>query len=115
MVRVTDRSPFPYQGPLAPEQVSGRDELIADLAQRLTDHRLTALLGPRRFGKTSPLRRVAADLAAAGPDTIWIDLDALNSMADLAVAVDRALHGVTGKVRKALATVAAGLTVQLGV
>ena len=112
---MTDRSPFPYQGPLAPPQVSGRDELIADLAERLMDHRLTALLGPRRFGKTSVLRRVTADLAAVGPDTIWIDLYELNSMADLAVAVDRALHGVTGKVRKALSSTAVGLSVQLGV
>ena len=36
-------------------------------------------------------------------------------MADLAVAVDRALHGVTGKVRKALSSTAVGLSVQLGV
>ena len=112
---MNERSPFPYQGPLAPPQVSGRDELIADLAERLMDHRLTALLGPRRFGKTSVLRRVTADLAAVGPDTIWIDLYELNSMADLAVAVDRALHGVTGKVRKVLSSTAVGLSVQLGV
>jgi hypothetical protein len=115
MTPVNDRSPFPYQGPLAPEQVSGRDDLIADLAQRLIDHRLTALLGPRRFGKTSLLRRVTSDLEAVGPDTIWIDLYELNSMADLAVAVDRALQAVTGRLRKVLSAVAAGLTVQLGV
>jgi uncharacterized protein len=36
-------------------------------------------------------------------------------MADLAVAVDRSLHGVTGTVRKALSAIAGGLSVQLGV
>ena len=36
-------------------------------------------------------------------------------MADLAVAVDRSLHGVTGSVRKALSAIAGGLSVQLGV
>jgi hypothetical protein len=61
------------------------------------------------------LRRVTADLAEVGPETIWIDLYELNSMADLAVAVDRALHAVTGTVRKALSAIAVGLSVQLGV
>ena len=80
------------------------------------DHRLTALLGPRRYGKTSLLRRVAADLAAVGPETIWIDLYELSSMADLAGAVDRALarrhrHGPQGARRPS----PAALSVQLGV
>ncbi len=109
------RSPFPYQGPLAPEQVSGRDDLARDLAERLMDRRLTALLGPRRYGKTSLLKRVAADLAAVGPDTVWIDLYELSSMADLAGAVDRGLAGVTGPVRRVLDSVAGTMSLNLGV
>ena len=112
---MVERSPFPYQGPLSPSQVSGRDELLRDLAERLVQRRLTALLGPRRFGKTSVLRRVTADLAQVGPETIWIDLYELNSMADLVIAVDRGLHQVTGKLRAALGSIAGGLSVQLGV
>ena len=57
-----DRSPFPYHGPLRPEQVTGRESLALDLAQRIADRRLTALVGPRYYGKTSLLKRVAADL-----------------------------------------------------
>ena len=57
-----DVSPFPYHGPLEPDQVGGREDLIADLTARVTEHRVTALLGPRRYGKTSVLRRVAADV-----------------------------------------------------
>ena len=110
-----DASPFPFQGPLAPEQVTGREELARDLAQRLTDHRLTALLGPRRYGKTSLLKRVGADLAAVGPDTVWIDLYECNSMADLAAAVDRGLAGVVGSARRALDAVAGSLSLRLGV
>ncbi len=109
------RSPFPYQGPLAPEQVSGRDDLARDLAERLMDRRLTALLGPRRYGKTSLLKRVTADLAAVGPDTVWIDLYELSSMADLAGAVDRGLAGVTGPVRRVLDSVAGTMSLNLGV
>jgi len=110
-----DRSPFPYQGPLAPDQVTGRDELSADLAQRIMDHRLTALLGPRRYGKTSLLKRVCADLAQVGPETIWIDLYELSSIADLAAAVDRGLAGVTGPVRRAFDSIAGTLSLNLGV
>src|SRR3546814_2510918 len=68
-----DRSPFPFQGPLAPSEVTGRDDLRRDLAARMVERRVTALLGPRRYGKTSLLRRVTADLAEVGPETIWID------------------------------------------
>jgi hypothetical protein len=110
-----ERSPFPHQGPLAPEQVSGRDDLVRDLAERLTERRLTALLGPRRFGKTSVLKRVTADLAGVGPETVWIDLYELSSMADLAGAVDRGLDQVTGSVRRVLDSIAGSLSLRLGV
>ena len=110
-----DRSPFPYQGPLLPEQVAGRDDLIADLAERLMQRRVTALLGPRRYGKTSVLKKVAADLAEVGPDTVWIDLYELSSMADLAAAVDRGLAATSGPLRRAFDAVAASIEVRLGV
>jgi uncharacterized protein len=112
---VVERSPFPYQGPLAPEQVTGRDELVRDLAERVVQRRVTALLGPRRYGKTSVLKRVAADLAGVGPETVWIDLYELNSIADLAGAVDRGLAGVTGPLRRALDAAAGSLSLRLGV
>ena len=107
-------SPFPYQGPLPPDLVRGRDELARDLAERLVEHRLTALLGPRRFGKTSVLRRVTTDLAQVGPQTVWVDLYELNSMADLAAAIDHGLAAVTGPVRRVIESVADSLTFRIG-
>ena len=62
-----DRSPFPYHGPLRADQVAGRESLVLDVAQRIADRHPTALVGPRRYGKTSLLKRVAADLQAVGP------------------------------------------------
>jgi hypothetical protein len=113
---MAERSPFPYQGPLAPEQVSGRDALARELGERLAARRLTALLGPRRYGKTSVLKRVTTDLASTtGAETIWIDLYGLSSMADLAGAIDRGLSGVGGAVRRILDSVAGSLSVNLGV
>lgn len=111
---VMHESPFPYQGPLAPEQVRGREELIADLTARLAGHRVTALLGPRRYGKTSALRRVLADLHGVSTDAVWIDLYELTSLEDLAARIDAGLDAVRGPLRQALDRVASALQVSLG-
>lgn len=73
-------SPFDYTGPLPPDQVRGRDELLDDLARRVTAGTVTALLGPRRFGKTSVLHRVSAELTEIV--TIYIDLMPVQSPHD---------------------------------
>ena len=90
-----DPSPFPYQGPLAPHQVAGRDELIDDLVRRITARRVTALLGPRRYGKTSLLLRVSAELQEVS--TVWVDLYEVTSMADVAVRFDNALSAARAR------------------
>lgn len=102
-------SPFPYHGPLSPDQVAGRDDLLVDLTARITEHRVTALLGPRRYGKTSVLRRLAADLTELG--TIWIDLYAAATESDLAVRFAAALTQAGHPVR----TLADQITVTAGV
>lgn len=109
-----ERSPFPYQGPLDPDQVTGRYQMIADLSQRLMERRVTALLGPRRYGKTSLLKKVCADLAQVGPDTVWIDLYEIGSFADLAGAIDQGLAAVTGRLRRALDALAGSLSIRIG-
>lgn len=108
-------SPFPFQGPLRADEVAGRGLVRADLAQRISDRRLTALLGPRRYGKTSLLRRVTADLEEVGSDTVWVDLYEVSSMADVAAALDRGLASTRGRLRSALDTMAGSLSIRLGV
>lgn len=112
---IVEPSPFPYQGPLDPDQVGGREDLIAELTERLTSRRVTALLGPRRYGKTSVLRRVAADLAAAGTSIVWLDLYEITSIADLARRVDSGLSEAQGPVASVLRSVAASVDLNLGV
>ena len=107
-------SPFPHHGPLEPDQVFGRDELVDDLVQRITQHRPTVLVGPRRFGKTSVLGSVEARL----DDTVTVvrvDLYELRSWADLAARLDDALTAVPANRRRSLDRVAAGLEVNLGI
>ncbi|CAN5873394.1 hypothetical protein BH24ACT6_BH24ACT6_12900 [soil metagenome] len=110
-----DVSPFPYQGPLQPDQVRARRELIADLTERLTEHRVTALLGPRRYGKTSVLRRVASDVIHAGVSIVWIDLYEVASMSDVAARLDDAIASVPGRFAELANKVAAAASVNLGV
>jgi hypothetical protein len=105
-------SPFPYQGPLEADLVSGRDELVTDLIQRVTSRRVTALLGPRRYGKTSVLRRLAADLSEV--NTIWVDLYEVASMADVAVRFDNALAAVGGPFAAVARHLAASVSLNLG-
>lgn len=102
-------SPFPYQGPLAPDQVQGRDGLLADLAERVTERRVTALLGPRRFGKTSVLRRLAADLTEVS--TIPVDLFGVQTYADVVVRLSTAMREAVPEVRDP----AVELSVQAGI
>ena len=106
-------SPFPYQGPLEPAQVSGRDLLVRDLTERITSRRVTALLGPRRYGKTSVLSRVAAELTEV--TTVWVDLYEVTSMADVAVRFDDALGATAGRFAAAARSLAAGVSINLGV
>ncbi|HZX56075.1 MAG TPA: hypothetical protein VFE86_15415 [Ilumatobacteraceae bacterium] len=107
-------SPFPHHGPLEPDQVRGRDELIADLIGRISAHRPTVLIAPRRYGKTSVLGSVEARLDQT-VTVVRVDLYELRSWADLAVRLDDALAAVPVTKRRGLDRIAAGLEVNLGV
>ena len=111
-----DETPFPHHGPLEPDRVRGRDAEAEELAAHLRDRRPVAVLGPRRFGKTSLLRHVLWRLDEVQPTAaVWVDLFGLTSVADFAVRLDKALTAVRGPVREVLDTVAGGLSVRLGV
>ena len=68
---------------------------MRDLTERVTEWRVTGLLGQRRYGKTSVLRRVTADLSEVPP--VWVDLHEVPSMADVAVRFDEALADTAGR------------------
>lgn len=109
-----ESSPFPHWGPLEPTQVAGRDDLVRDLEARITSRRVTALLGPRRYGKTSVLRRVSSDLAEAGTDTVWIDLYEAASLEDVVASFDDGLAAVRGRLGAIVRDVADGFSLRLG-
>lgn len=100
-------SPFDYTGPLPPDLVHGRDDLLADLAERVTSRSPTALLGPRRYGKTSVLQRVAADLTESA--AITIDLMPAQTPNDVARALTAALLDTDAEVARNATEVSATL------
>lgn len=106
-------TPFPHHGPLRPEQVVGRDDLLATLHEKMARHKVTALLGPRRFGKTSVLRRLAADLDGAA-SVVWIDLFEVTSMVDIALRLDDALDAGRGRFGEVARRIAASLEFSVG-
>ena len=109
-----DVSPFPFQGPLAPDQVVGRDDLLDSLLERVTTRRVTALLGPRRFGKTSVLRRVSSDLEDANVTVLNFDLYEVTSAADLAVRLDDGLAAARGPGLASLRKLVDSVEINLG-
>ena len=112
LVGVLD-SPFPHHGPLDPDQVTGRDQLIAELVERVTQRRPTVLLGPRRFGKTSVLRRLARDLGDT-MSAVWVDLYEIRSWVDLAVRLDDAVARASGPFRQRADKIAVSFELDLG-
>lgn len=107
-------TPFPHHGPLDPSLLPANRDLVDDLVQRVTERRVTAVLGPRRFGKTTALRSVAQRLEDSAVP-IWLDLYELTSWADFAIRLDRAISSVGGRASSMFGELAAGLQLQLGV
>lgn len=107
-----DLSPFELQGPVPPERLRGRDDLLDDLTRRVTERRVTALLGPRRFGKTSVIKRLAADLTETS--TVYVDLYGVQTMADVAVRFDRAMARAEGPFEPTATAIAASFGINLG-
>jgi hypothetical protein len=82
-------SPFIFDGPLPPDEVSGRDEELATLTDRAAHGRFVLLHAPRRYGKTSLIGRLAANADATGDlAVVRVDLEGVLTIDDVA----RRLH-----------------------
>jgi hypothetical protein len=98
---------------LEPGQHGEQNELIDDLVRRVSERRVTALLGPRRHGKTTALRAVV-DRLSESVTAVWLDLYALASWADLAGRLDRSLAEIGAVGSPNVTELAARLNLPLG-
>ncbi len=87
----TDLNPFVYSRPISPDDVIDRDEETSSLLGLAAGGHFARLSAPRKYGKTSLLRRVLRDAEREeGMVPILVDLYGVVSLADVAVRVERA-------------------------
>lgn len=88
---IEDVNPFVYSRPVAPEDVVDRDDEVRRLLQNAVGGHYVRLYAPRKYGKTSLLRRALRDgERQEGLIPILVDLYRVSSIADVTVRVERA-------------------------
>ena len=98
---ISDINPFVYSHPVAPDQIIDRDAETRELLTAAVGGHYVRLYGPRKFGKTSLLRRVLVEGERdEGLIPILVDLYGVLSVADVAIRFERAYaKQLKGKVR----------------
>lgn len=84
-------NPFHYSTPVPPEELVDREDEANKLLVRGREANNSRLAAPRRYGKTSLLKRVLADADAAGGQLgVFVDFFGVVSLADVAERIERA-------------------------
>ena len=94
-------NPFQVTKPVAPAEVIDREHETARLVSLAEEGNNARLVAPRRYGKTSLLRRVQHRLDVAGWVTVYVDLLGIVTLEDFAQRVERAYSDAfTGTIAK---------------
>jgi hypothetical protein len=115
-----ESSPFAIAGPAAADDLIGRQNLLSALMDRAARGRFVLLTAPRRYGKTTLVRRLARD-AAQGKDlaVVIVDLLGVQTLDDIALRMAQAWTRLpSGPIAKAVARVlpfVSGISVAGGV
>jgi hypothetical protein len=100
MPAVRSVNPFRFSGPLAPEQMIDRDAESDELLALIEGGHSFRLVGPRRYGKTTLLRRVLEATERGGAATVLVDLQDVLSIAEIVVRIERGYERLKGPVRR---------------
>jgi hypothetical protein len=82
-------NPFRYSEPVPVEELIDRDPEAEALMARAEEGNNSRLVAPRRFGKTSLLRRLISDADRAGWATVYVDFFGVLTLADIAQRIER--------------------------
>jgi uncharacterized protein len=98
---ISDVNPFVYSHPVAPDDIVDRDDETSRLLKSAVGGHYVRLYAPRKYGKTSLLRRVLRDgEREQGLIPILVDLYGVLSVADVAIRFERAYaRQLKGKTR----------------
>jgi uncharacterized protein len=83
-------NPFRYSEPVTVEDLLDREREAGELLRRARESNNSRLVAPRRYGKTSLLRRVVHDAASAGWATVYVDFFGVLTLADVSQRIERA-------------------------
>ena len=88
---ITDVNPFVYSRPVAPEDIVDRDDETHELLKNAVGGHYVRLYAPRKYGKTSLLKRALRDgEAQEGLIPVLVDLYRVVSLADVTIRFERA-------------------------
>jgi hypothetical protein len=87
---VLDVNPFIYSRPVAPEDIIDRDKETRTLLRNMIGGHYVRLFAPRKYGKTSLLRRALREGEHEGLIPILVDLYRISSIADVTIRFERA-------------------------
>lgn len=95
-----DLNPFRFSGPLAPEDMIDRDPEADDLLALAAGGHSFRLVGPRRYGKTTLLRRVLEAAEQEKIATVLVDLQDVLSIGEIVVRIERGYDRLKGQLRR---------------
>jgi hypothetical protein len=88
---IVDLNPFVYSRPVPPEDIVDREDEVRQLLRNVVGGHYVRLYAPRKFGKTSLLRRALRDgERQEGLVPVLVDLYRVSSIADVTVRLERA-------------------------
>jgi hypothetical protein len=98
---VRETNPFPLGGELPVEEMIDRDAEVEQLLALVEGGTWFQLVAPRRYGKTTLLRRVLRDAESAGFAVAIVDLEGVLSLPSIVVRIERAYaEHLQGPVRR---------------
>ena len=98
---MAEPNPFRIAGELLAGEMIDRDEEAGRLAALAAGGHAARLVAPRRYGKTSLLRRVLLEAADSGWTTALVDLEGVLSLSSVVVRIERAYdRALKGSVRR---------------
>jgi uncharacterized protein len=83
-------NPFRYSEPVPPDELIDRDEEAGDLLRSAVSGNNSRIVAPRRYGKTSLLKRVLEDARSEGWAGVYVDFFGVLTLADVAARIERA-------------------------